>query len=377
MLDFLNNYVQFRLDSLDLRQIRNLVKLTNYIRWDKLSQSSKSPTTRALAEYTSKLRGDADPLSTNLVKDSVEQLARKSKEIRKGLKTLADYHKDRFKLLVRTDVYPQIEMDGSQARQDADQTAKKMKKVFSRIHEGEPFFADLAKEALEEDFAPNAEELQREVLDRLRPEQEQKKQEPKKDPFKPMLLDAIRVLAGASRTMQSAEQKMSDNVHVLDNRKLSLGERIRRFFERVSSSDRRPHVFELEYFDEATSATQTEELAFDEFSQQLQKKAKIFGGILNKMSQTARKLENADEEQLFDFLNRQLEELHMTQRRLQSLETAVRAEFPREQRGQFRSIQTEVDGLKDVISRAGKKRREYVARKEETEQMKKLGIEES
>jgi hypothetical protein len=273
-------------------------------------------------------------------------------------------------------VYPQVEMAGTEARENPDRAAKQMKRVFAQTHEGEPFFADVAKEALEEDFAPNAEELQQEVLDRLRPKEERKKQAPKKDPFKPMLLDAIRVLAGASRTLQAADQKISDNVHVLDNRKLSLVDRIRRFFERVSSSDTRPHVFELEYFDEATSATQTEELSTDEFSQQLQKKARIFGGILNKMSQTARKLENANEEQLFDFLNRQLEDLHTTQRRIQSLETAVRAEFPREQRGQFRSLQTEVDGLKDVTSRAGKKRREYVAKKEEAEQMKKLGIEE-
>jgi hypothetical protein len=70
-----------------------------------------------------------------------------------------------------------------------------------------------------------------------------------------------------------------------------------------------------------------------------------------------------------------MEELAVVQRRLQSLETALRAEFPREQRSQLRSLQAEVDGLKDVLSRTGKKRREYVARKDEHEQMKKLGIE--
>jgi hypothetical protein len=376
MLDFLNNYVQFRLESLDLKQIRNLVKLTNYIQWNKLTQTSKSPTTRALADYVNKLRSDADPLSTSLVKDSVEQMARQSKAILKGLKVLADYHKERFKLALRRDVYPEVPLEGEQAHANPNETVKRMKKAFGRTHESEPFFPDLAKEALEEDFAPNASELQQQILDRLRPQDEQQKEAAKKDPFKPMLLEAVRVLAGASRSLQAAHHKISDNVNVLDNRKLSLAERIRRFFERVASRDQRPHVFELEYFDEATSASQTEQLSADEFIEQLQKKSRVYGGILNKMSQTARKLQNASEEQLFDFLNRQLEELHFMQRRLQSLETAVKAEFPREQRGQFRSTQTEVDALKDTISRAGKKRREYVARKEEAEQMKKLGIEE-
>ncbi|MFO7781166.1 MAG: hypothetical protein R6W94_06010 [Spirochaetia bacterium] len=376
MLDFLNNYVQFRLDSLDLRQIRNLVKLTGYIKWESLSESSKSPTTRTLADHVSKLRGDADPLSTSLVKDSVEQMSRQSKAIMKGLKLLADYHKARFKLILRRDVYPQVDVDGGRALSAADETVKKMKRAFARSHQGEPFFPDLAREALEEDFAPDGEQRREEVLNRLRPQDEQKQQGPKKDPFKPMLLEAIRILAGASRSLQSAQQKLSDNIHVLDNRKLPLGERLRRFFQRVSSGEgRQSHMFELEYFDEATSASQTELLSADAFAEQLSKKSRLYGGILNKMSQTARKLQNASEEQLFEFLNKQLEELSMMQRRLQSLETALRAEFPREQRSQLRSSQAEIDGLKEIISRSAKKRREYVARKDEYEQMKKLGIE--
>jgi hypothetical protein len=376
MLDFLNNYVQFRVDTLDLKQIRNLVKLTSYIKWDQLSESSNSPTTRTLAEHVSKLRGDADPLSTSLVKDSVEQLARRSKSIMKGLKLLADYHKERFKLALRRDAYPQVPIEGEQALKAPDETIRKLKKAFASAHSGEPFFPDLAREALEEDFGPNGEERRRQVLKRLRPEEEQAQKQSTRDPFKPMLLDAVRVLAGASRSLQSAQQKINDNLHVLDSRKLPFGERIRRFFERVASRDKpRPHMFELEYFDDATSASQTEQISADEFAAQLGKKSRVYGGVLNKVSQTARKLQAASEEQLFEFLNKQMEELAVVQRRLQSLETALRAEFPREQRSQLRSLQAEVDGLKDVLSRTGKKRREYVARKDEHEQMKKLGIE--
>jgi hypothetical protein len=302
-------------------------------------------------------------------------MARQSKAIMKGLKTIANYHKEKFKLELRHSVYPHLNVDERSAVSNPDDTVRKMKKAFAQTHSGQPFFPDLAREALEEDFAPNGEELRRTVLERIQPEEQRKQEEPQKDPFKPMLHEAIRVLAGASRTLQSAQNKLSDNVHVLDNRKLPLAERIRRFFERVASRENQPHVFELEYFDDATSATQTERLSFDEFSAELSKKSRIYGGILNKMSSTARKLQNTGEEQLFDFLNRQLEDLYVIQRRLQSLETALKAEFPREQRGQLRSTEAEIDSLKDVLSRAGKKRREYVARKEEHEQMKKLGIE--
>ncbi|MFP4566584.1 MAG: hypothetical protein ACLFNX_08795 [Spirochaetaceae bacterium] len=375
MLDFLNNYVQFRLDSLDLRQIRNLVQLTGYIKWDRLSDSSKSPTTRTLADHVSKLRGDADPLSTSLVKDSVEQMSRQSKAIMRGLKLLADYHKEHFKLMLRRDVYPQVHTEGSQALQAADETVKKMKRAFARSHQGMQFIPDLAREALEEDFGPDGEQRREAVLHRLRPQEEQTEQAPRKDPFKPMLLETIRILAGASRSLQSAQQKLSDNIQVLDNRKLPLGERIRRFFQRVSSGEsRQAHVFELEYFDEATSASQTEHISADEFGAQLSKKSRVYAGILNKMSQTTRKLQNASEEQLFEFLNKQLEQLSMMQRRLQSLDTALRAEFPREQRSQLRSSQAEIDGLKEIISRSAKRRREYVARKDEHEQMKRLGM---
>lgn len=377
MLDFLNNYVQFKLETLDLKQIRNLVKLIGYIKWDNLSQSAKSPTTRTLADYVNDLSGDADPMSTSLAKDSVDQLSQKSKVIMKGLKTLAEYHKARFKLTLRKDVYPHISMQGQQALADSKETVKRMKKSFASQHNGEPFFSDLAAEALEEDFAPNGEELRRQVLDRFRPRSQQADESPQKDPFKPMLLETIRVLAGAGKSLQLAERKISENLYVLDNRKRSLMERIRMFFEHVSSRDSRPHVFELEYFDEATSATQTEHLSSDQFLEELSKKSRTYGAILNKMSTTARKLNNAGEEQLFEFLNRQHEELHTVQRRLQSLETAIRSEFPREQRAQMRSLQEEIDALKEILSKVGKKRREYVARKEEAEQMKKLGIQDA
>ncbi|MFP4205285.1 MAG: hypothetical protein ACLFRR_01945 [Spirochaetaceae bacterium] len=375
VLDFLNNYVQFSLDSLDLKHVKNLVALVTYIKWDQLSQSSKSPTTRTLAEHVGKLRADADPMSTSLIKDAVEQLARRSKSILQGLKAVADYHKESFKLLLRQEVYPHVQADREQAQAVPEDTVKKMRRVFGRLESGSPFFPDLAREVLEEDFGPDGEERRRLVLKKLNPEMEQRPSVPEQDPFRPMLLEAIRTLAGAARSLQSAQQKIGDNLHVLDTRKLSLGERIRRFFEKVASRERRPqHVFELEYFDEATSAAQTESISADDFAQQLSKRYRTYASILNKMSQTARKLNSAGEQQLFDFLNRQLDELHRIQRRLQSLETALRAEFPREQRNQLRSISTEVDGLKDVLSRAGKKRREYVARKDEHEQMKRLGI---
>jgi hypothetical protein len=47
---------------------------------------------------------------------------------------------------------------------------------------------------------------------------------------------------------------------------------------------------------------------------------------------------------------------------------------PRSQRNQVKSVRLETSALKNAVVKSNQKRHEYVARKEESEQLKRLGV---
>jgi hypothetical protein len=133
-------------------------------------------------------------------------------------------------------------------------------------------------------------------------------------------------------------------------------------------------VYEVEFFDITTSTTKKEPIRFQPFMEDLKKRARIYGGILARAGSGYKRLEQAGEEQLFTFLHKHIEELQLIHRRLSGLETFFRSEIPRENRASIRGIKIELTAIQNCIVKANQKRHDYVARKEEMEQLRKLGV---
>ncbi len=57
-----------------------------------------------------------------------------------------------------------------------------------------------------------------------------------------------------------------------------------------------------------------------------------------------------------------------------SLDTYFKSETTREQRARLRGITIELTGIKNAIVKTNQKKHEYVAKHEEIDQLKKLGI---
>ncbi|NBC28734.1 MAG: hypothetical protein GVY29_01945 [Spirochaetes bacterium] len=375
-LDYLTNYFEFSLDHIDLRRVKNLVGIANYIKWNNLSEASPKFTTRALAEYASKLRGEADPLSVNLLKDAVEQLSKTQRTLLSYLKQIAEVKKAEYKLYLREEVVPEAKFDPNSAYQNREQTLRAMKKVYSAKNSGNPFFTELAGELIEEDYGPEGETLRQQVVDALAVEESKAKQKPKQDALRPLLMDGIRALAGVSRIIEQCMEKIDENISAMENRNKGFGDRLREWIDRLVNREQPSRVFDVEYLDEASSTTHTERIQFDSFKESMLKRARLYGAILNKLSNVSRKLEDAGEDQLFVFLQKHLEELFVAHRQLQSLDTHIRAETPRAQRNSLRGINAELTALKETLTKANKKKHAYVAKKEEQEQFRKLGIDE-
>ncbi len=60
--------------------------------------------------------------------------------------------------------------------------------------------------------------------------------------------------------------------------------------------------------------------------------------------------------------------------RLNGLDLFFKTEVPKERRGQVKGIKAEVAQIRTIMGNANKQRHEAVARREESEQLKRLGI---
>jgi hypothetical protein len=86
------------------------------------------------------------------------------------------------------------------------------------------------------------------------------------------------------------------------------------------------------------------------------------------------RMENAAEDQLFAYLDKNIDELQAIHKKLLALDAYFKNAVTAEDRGRLHGIKLELEGIKNTIIRTNQKKHEYVSQKEEIEQMKKLGI---
>ncbi|MFP4362674.1 MAG: hypothetical protein ACLFR1_02265 [Spirochaetia bacterium] len=373
-LEFLVNYYQFSINFLSLKRIKKLIALTKYIRWSSLSESSTSLNTRVLAELLNKVKQGTDNLSTGIISDSITQLDKSSKQALSILKALTGFHREEYKLTVREEVISQINLDPSVVARKPEEAMKLVKRGFSQRLGDKPFYPELIREIFDEDHSPDSQTLQTSLLKKLAVQSNKPEQEEKEVTFKHHLVEAMRVLASATYQIDDAVKKLTDNSNLLSSRKKSFGEMLKNWIIKMVQGENTKLIYEVEFFDITTSATKTEKLNFYQFIEEAEKKAKLLSGFNNKMSPAFKKLSNAKEDQLFDFLNQNLEEVQLLHRRMAALDTFFKSEIPREQRNKLRGIKLELNAIKNSMTKANQKKHEYVAEKEEFEQMKKLGI---
>ena len=86
------------------------------------------------------------------------------------------------------------------------------------------------------------------------------------------------------------------------------------------------------------------------------------------------KLEQMQDEQLISFLERNIRDLQTIHKTLTTLDEYFKSEVDKEDRDKVKGIKPELATIKNAIVRANSKRHEYTAKKEEEEQLKRLGV---
>ena len=372
-LDFVNNYFQFSMEMLSLDRIKRLAKLTQYIQWNQLTETNPNINTKSVADYGAKIKHSGDKLSINIFKDSQEQLAKYGKIIRSHLKKLTKYHREVYKLDIRRNVTDGLNLQITQS--PADAYMDQVKRKFMSAMGDKSFYAELISEVLNEDYSLERDELRSELQAELRPEQNVKPKKQLGPSFEDMLKEAIRVMSQSSRSLEICINKLIENHHLLEHQRVSLGIRFKQWFAYKILKIKREKTYEIEYIDPVTITRKTERINFIDFSETVLKKSRLYAGILGKVGTIASRLDQAGEDQLFQFLHKNLEELQIIHRRLSGLDAFFKTENPRDQRQQVRGIKNDLVTLKNNLVNANQKKHDYVAKKDELEQLKTLGVE--
>ncbi len=375
-LDFINTYYQLSLDFLNINRIKKLVNLIKYIDWPNLAQNATNATTATLCEYLERIKKGSDKLATGIVSDAEKQLAKLSIEILKALKALTNYHRENYKFEIRSTVLPKINFKEKQVDPLGEEAIKLVKRTFAQELAGKPFYPELIKEILAEEYSEKREELQKKLIERLKiPETKKISKKKKEPPLKETLLEGLYILSGSRGDLEAALKKLKENSDIIEHRKLSLGEKFKRWIMKTVYRKDDSLIYEVEIPNVETGTTRKERINFTSFTNQVNKKIQLLSKLSLRSGVLYHKLREASEEQIFDFLTRQIQELEKIHKKMEALNIFFMSETPREERDKLRGIKIELSSIKNHIIKSNKKKYDYISIKEEREQLKKLGVE--
>jgi hypothetical protein len=236
-----------------------------------------------------------------------------------------------------------------------------------------PFHQDFVEEVIKEDYSKDSQALREAVLKALKTAEEKPKSTKPKVDYKAILLDGIQTIGNSASVMGECARKIDENETVLESRKKSFWEKIRLLIRAMMKAEPEELVFELQYLDQATGLQKKESLYFYRFRAEMDKRIKIMSGM-SAQGPVMHKLKAMSEEQVTGYLEKNIRDIQIYHRTLTALDEYFKSCVPVHDRSKIKGIKPELASIKNCIIRANQLRHEYIAQKEEEEQMKRLGI---
>ena len=363
-LDFLVNFCQFGVDYLNLDRIRRILGLVRFIDWVNLTPDSKSVNTKFVAEIVSNAKTGVDQLNLSIIGESLTKLPKCTAAVLKILRDLATYHKEFYKLNIRAVIA------GMSA---AEANAANIKRKMNAAMPGTPFIQEYIEELIKEDFSKDSASLREAVLKVLQVVEEKPKAVKQKISYKELLLDGIQAIGTASGPLGECALKTDENQMILENRRKSFWEKLMQLIRTMMKSAPEEVIYELVYIDREKGVSVREDLNFNQFRADLDRKIKILTGMGSR-GPVMNKLSAMTEEQITGYLERTIRDVQNIYKTLVALDDYFKGTAPRTERSKIKGIKPELASIKNYVVRANQIRYEYLSAKEEEDQMKRLGI---
>lgn len=374
MLDWICTYFKFSIDNLKIPEIKKLVDYNNSFNWNSLSPNSPMPNTRGLGHMVAEIKRGADPLTASTVSDILAKIQKTTSNITKTLKDLAEFEKDVYKYKIRSQIIGHPKFDKDKAFSSINEEISTIKKMFSGIFSGEPFYTQLVEEIAREDQAPDRDQLQAALLQKLQIKEDDSKKKTQEVDAKEMLLDAVHSLCAQVTPLTEVFNKLNENNEVLQSASSSFAAKFWAALKKAFGIPDKPIEYELIIVEQATNTHRKQRVDFPQFSGEIQKKMNFYNSFSVKNSAAFRKFQNADAAKVLDFLNKQITDLQKISILLKAFDDYFKNNASPEKRSKIKGLSMELMALKNNSVNTNQRRAEYISYVEEQEQMKKLGL---
>jgi hypothetical protein len=353
-LDFLVNFYQLDMDFLNPERIKLIAGLVQYIDWTNLGLDSANVMTKAVANLVNHMKAAVNPMALRIIGESQSRLNQLTGPIMEKLRVLSQYFRESYKLRLRKEVFSLLSPDEAQQIQT-------VKKMFTKMMDSEPFYGELVEEVMYEDFSRNSETYHEKTLAALAPVILTPRETKAPPPLKLLLLEAMQALGTLVSVFNAILPKIEMNKALLASRRLSLLERLKRFFRFGLRSGADETIYELEFIDPKEGKPVTERLDLDHFTAEVAHKVRTLTNI-NARGAAFKKLESMQEDQLLQFLDRYIREIQGYQRTFLGLDEYFKFQVSRSDREKVRGIRPELATVKNALVRATQKRFEYASK---------------
>jgi hypothetical protein len=369
-LDFIVNFYTLSVDELTQNKIKILLAVVKFIDWLHLTPDSPSPNTQAMSNIITTMRQHpCDPLSAKKFTESLKKLEVATKGITRLLKEFSDYNREVYKFAIREQITAHMPV--------SEITSANIKKKFPGVFKGKLFYTELIEDLVKEDTSPDAPALQKKVLNSLAVKSAVQEKAKEKQPvsIKPYLIEGLNAMGSAGVTLGDVLAKVEINHRLFQNKKKTLGEKIKELFAAIINKESAPITYSGESVDPNRNGSLIKEkIPYIQFCGDLEKKSKILRAVAVNGSAAA-KLENMEEAQLVDLLDRNIRDMQVYLRQLTFFDGFFKSEVDTADKDKVKGIKPELSTLKNAVSKAASKKHDYLAAQEEAAQFKKLGIE--
>ncbi len=373
MLDFLIGNYQFNTAFLTPKRMQKLIALNATFLWSDFSPKAKSQNTVELYEIIASTFGNADKVSTTILRGALSNLATADANIANSLKALLYFYRQKYKLGVRKEIMPSVQVLKDDYLNPTN-VLKKIKKFFDSAPKKLPFYPALIIEILKEDYSEESRRYQDEVLHELtKSVKKEVKQEKKVEDIRPYLLLSLQALGYTGSHFVKALEKIRENKSIVDQANTTFFTKLLRFIRNAFNIEEPPYEIPIIIQDPVTQAKKRYTVIWAEFESKLISKAMLFASFSSQSEGMKKKIRSATDKDILDVLSRNLAEANDFLNQLTGLDDFFKRERP-EIRSKVQGIKIEITTIKNYIIKANQRRAEYMALAEEAEQLQDLGV---
>ena len=352
-LECVSGFYSFTTEFLDLARAATLGELVRYVDWAHLGAGAQDFMTAELGRAVDTVRSGNDNMSASILNDASRELAALTTQVIGELRALTAFHRQYYKLMLRTTVLDQVLADVDDGkRPDGERLVRQMKRRLAQTGSGRAFYPELAQEVLGEEIGNDVERARRKALASLAV-REERTIGPDLNAARLLSLEnAIRSVVAVAASLRSAAGKSVRNEAVMQSRKRSIGERLRRWLAKAANRAPAPKVYDVDFEDPATGAIRSERVNFAKFVVAIRRRVRVLAAAAEEGSPTYAKLQRADETSRADFLQHNLNDLRLLHRRASAPGAHFASTAAPAQKRSLQGIKIEMSAVKNGLAKA-------------------------